>query len=188
MRGCRDELAGARAVCRCPQNPALLHTCNITPASRDSMGITIGSSIQIGLVTQPSPPPPATPPSPPPRSMGIAIGSSIQIGLLAIPLVTVVGWATGHAFSLAFDPFSALVLVLSVVRGGAETPAGGLVGDGGGGMLRGWGRRAHVLCRGGGRDCTSLMAAPRRAPTMHQAARPAPRPFSPTPCPVRCRP
>jgi calcium/proton exchanger cax len=48
------------------------------------------------------------------RSMGIAIGSSIQIGLLAIPLVTVVGWATGHPFSLAFDPFSALVLVLSV--------------------------------------------------------------------------
>jgi Ca2+:H+ antiporter len=49
-------------------------------------------------------------------SMGIAIGSSIQIGLLAIPLVTVVGWATGHPFSLAFDPFSALVLVLSVVH------------------------------------------------------------------------
>ncbi|GBF90059.1 calcium proton exchanger protein [Raphidocelis subcapitata] len=47
-------------------------------------------------------------------SMGIAIGSSIQIGLLAVPLVTVIGWATGHPFSLAFDPFSALVLVLSV--------------------------------------------------------------------------
>jgi Ca2+:H+ antiporter len=48
--------------------------------------------------------------------MGIAIGSSIQIGLLAIPLVTIVGWATGHAFSLAFDPFSALTLVLSVLH------------------------------------------------------------------------
>ena len=50
-------------------------------------------------------------PHPRPRSMGIAVGSSIQIGLLAIPLVTIVGWATGHSFSLAFDPFSALVLV-----------------------------------------------------------------------------
>lgn len=49
-------------------------------------------------------------------AMGIAVGSSIQIGLLAIPIATVVGWATGHAFSLAFDPFSALVLVLSVVH------------------------------------------------------------------------
>ncbi|KAI8474626.1 MAG: calcium/proton exchanger [Monoraphidium minutum] len=49
-------------------------------------------------------------------SMGIAIGSSIQIGLLAVPLVTIVGWATGHPFSLAFDPFSALVLVLSVIH------------------------------------------------------------------------
>ncbi|KIY93104.1 Vacuolar calcium ion transporter [Monoraphidium neglectum] len=49
-------------------------------------------------------------------SMGVAIGSSIQIGLLAVPLVTVVGWATHHPFSLAFDPFSALVLVLSVLH------------------------------------------------------------------------
>jgi Ca2+:H+ antiporter len=48
--------------------------------------------------------------------MGIAIGSSIQIGLLAIPLATLVGWATGHPFSLAFDPFSALTLVLSVIH------------------------------------------------------------------------
>lgn len=48
--------------------------------------------------------------------MGIAIGSSIQIGLLAIPVATIVGWATGHPFSLAFDPFSALVLVLSVIH------------------------------------------------------------------------
>lgn len=49
-------------------------------------------------------------------SMGIAVGSAIQISLLAVPLVTIVGWATGHPFSLAFDPFSALVLVLSVIH------------------------------------------------------------------------
>jgi Ca2+:H+ antiporter len=49
-------------------------------------------------------------------ALGVAIGSSLQIGLFAVPFITVVGWATGHAFSLAFDPFAALVLLLSVLH------------------------------------------------------------------------
>lgn len=49
-------------------------------------------------------------------SLGVAIGSSIQIGLFAVPFVTVVGWILGHPFSLGFDPFAALVLLLSVMH------------------------------------------------------------------------
>lgn len=50
-------------------------------------------------------------------SLGVAIGSSVQIGLFAIPFVTIVGWILGHPFSLGFDPFAALVLLLSVMHG-----------------------------------------------------------------------
>ena len=49
-------------------------------------------------------------------SLGVAIGSSLQIGLFAIPFITIVGWITGHPFTLAFDPFAALVLILSVLH------------------------------------------------------------------------
>eukprot|EP00878_Enallax_costatus_P001697 GHUV01001852.1.p1 GENE.GHUV01001852.1~~GHUV01001852.1.p1 ORF type:complete len:445 (+),score=115.57 GHUV01001852.1:219-1553(+) len=49
-------------------------------------------------------------------SLGVAIGSSIQIGLFAVPFVTIVGWILGHPFSLGFDPFAALVLLLSVMH------------------------------------------------------------------------
>lgn len=49
-------------------------------------------------------------------SLGVAIGSSVQIGLFAIPFVTIVGWVMGHPFSLGFDPFAALVLLLSVMH------------------------------------------------------------------------
>ncbi|GLI64419.1 hypothetical protein VaNZ11_007630 [Volvox africanus] len=49
-------------------------------------------------------------------SMGVAVGSSIQIALFAIPFNVVVGWATGHPFSLDFTPFAALVLVVCVVN------------------------------------------------------------------------
>eukprot|EP00882_Tetradesmus_deserticola_P003936 GHRQ01004161.1.p1 GENE.GHRQ01004161.1~~GHRQ01004161.1.p1 ORF type:complete len:493 (+),score=204.99 GHRQ01004161.1:145-1479(+) len=49
-------------------------------------------------------------------SLGVAIGSSIQIGLFAVPFVTIVGWVLGHPFSLGFDPFAALVLLLSVMH------------------------------------------------------------------------
>lgn len=49
-------------------------------------------------------------------SMGVAVGSSIQIALFAVPFAVVVGWVTGHPFTLNFDPFSALALMLSVAQ------------------------------------------------------------------------
>lgn len=49
-------------------------------------------------------------------SLGVAVGSSIQIALFAIPLAVIFGWVTGHDFSLSFDPFSALVLTVSVIH------------------------------------------------------------------------
>eukprot|EP00198_Chlamydomonas_reinhardtii_P007601 XP_001696938.1 CAX family of cation antiporters, membrane protein [Chlamydomonas reinhardtii] len=49
-------------------------------------------------------------------SMGVAVGSSIQIALFAIPFAVVVGWATGHDFSLDFSPFSAMVLAVCVIH------------------------------------------------------------------------
>ncbi|KXZ51252.1 hypothetical protein GPECTOR_13g739 [Gonium pectorale] len=49
-------------------------------------------------------------------SMGVAIGSSIQVALFAVPLAVVVGWMTGHHFTLSFDPFSAMALMLSVAQ------------------------------------------------------------------------
>jgi Ca2+:H+ antiporter len=33
-----------------------------------------------------------------------------------VPFVTIVGWILGHPFSLGFDPFAALVLLLSVMH------------------------------------------------------------------------
>lgn len=39
-----------------------------------------------------------------------------QIGLFAVPFITIVGWVLGHPFSLGFDPFAALVLLLSVMH------------------------------------------------------------------------
>jgi Ca2+:H+ antiporter len=56
-------------------------------------------------------------------SMGVAVGSSIQISIFAIPFVVIVGWVTGHPFSLDFDPFSALVLTLSVLHVNFTTAA-----------------------------------------------------------------
>ena len=49
-------------------------------------------------------------------ALGVAVGSSIQIATFALPFVVLVGWATGHAFSLDFDPFIVLVLVISVIH------------------------------------------------------------------------
>ncbi|KAG2431558.1 hypothetical protein HXX76_009572 [Chlamydomonas incerta] len=49
-------------------------------------------------------------------SMGVAVGSSIQVALFAVPFAVVVGWATGHPFTLSFDPFSAMALMLSVAQ------------------------------------------------------------------------
>ena len=61
---------------------------------------------------RPTPPQPNSPHS----SMGVAVGSSIQIALFAIPFAVVVGWATGHDFSLDFSPFSAMVLAVCVIH------------------------------------------------------------------------
>eukprot|EP00775_Hariotina_reticulata_P012174 gene12173-12311_t len=49
-------------------------------------------------------------------SLGVAVGSSIQIAVFAIPFVVLVGWAIGRPFSLDFDPFAVLVLMLSVIH------------------------------------------------------------------------
>ncbi|GIL67103.1 hypothetical protein Vafri_20554 [Volvox africanus] len=49
-------------------------------------------------------------------SMGVAVGSSIQVALFAVPFAVVVGWCTGHPFTLKFDPFSAMALMLSVAQ------------------------------------------------------------------------
>ncbi|KAG2429439.1 hypothetical protein HYH02_014094 [Chlamydomonas schloesseri] len=49
-------------------------------------------------------------------SMGVAVGSSIQVALFAVPFAVVVGWCTGHPFTLSFDPFSAMALMLSVAQ------------------------------------------------------------------------
>jgi Ca2+:H+ antiporter len=49
-------------------------------------------------------------------ALGVAIGSSIQIAIFAIPLVVLVGWATGHAFSLSFDPFVTVAMTVSVIH------------------------------------------------------------------------
>ena len=34
----------------------------------------------------------------------------------AIPFVVIVGWVTGHPFSLSFDPFSAVALLLAICQ------------------------------------------------------------------------
>eukprot|EP00878_Enallax_costatus_P033613 GHUV01037148.1.p1 GENE.GHUV01037148.1~~GHUV01037148.1.p1 ORF type:complete len:357 (+),score=74.62 GHUV01037148.1:890-1960(+) len=49
-------------------------------------------------------------------SLGVAVGSSIQIAVFAIPFVVIVGWITGHDFTLDFDPFATLALTVSVIH------------------------------------------------------------------------
>ncbi|KAF6256053.1 cation exchanger 1 [Scenedesmus sp. NREL 46B-D3] len=49
-------------------------------------------------------------------SLGVAVGSSIQIAIFAIPFVVIVGWVTGHDFTLDFDPFATLALTVSVIH------------------------------------------------------------------------
>eukprot|EP00798_Chlamydomonas_sp_ICE-L_P019831 gene19831-26519_t len=54
-------------------------------------------------------------------SLGIAVGSSLQIALFAIPVVVLAGWATGHDFSLNFDFFSVIILLMSVMQTSVAT-------------------------------------------------------------------
>ena len=49
-------------------------------------------------------------------AIGVALGSSIQIAVFVIPIIALIGWAIGKEFSLAFDPFLVLVLLLAVIH------------------------------------------------------------------------
>ncbi len=60
--------------------------------------------------------------------MGVAVGSSIQIALFAVPFAVVVGWISGHPFSLDFSPFAALVLAVAVIH--AVSSGAALLGAG----------------------------------------------------------
>lgn len=40
----------------------------------------------------------------------------LQISLFAMPVCVLVGWATGHPFTLAFEPFPGLALTLAVIH------------------------------------------------------------------------
>ncbi|PPQ99224.1 hypothetical protein CVT24_009243 [Panaeolus cyanescens] len=48
-------------------------------------------------------------------TIGICIGSSIQIAVFALPLMIVIGWATGHNLTLHFETFETVVLFSSVL-------------------------------------------------------------------------
>jgi Ca2+:H+ antiporter len=47
-------------------------------------------------------------------SLGIAIGSSIQIALLVAPLLVLVGWAIGQPFTLQFNLFEIMAVLVTV--------------------------------------------------------------------------
>jgi len=47
--------------------------------------------------------------------LGICVGSSIQIITFVIPLLVVIGWASGHALTLYFADFETIALFLSVL-------------------------------------------------------------------------
>jgi len=49
-------------------------------------------------------------------AIGVALGSSIQIAIFALPFTVLVGWATGHPFSLDLDPFICLCLTIAVIH------------------------------------------------------------------------
>jgi len=48
-------------------------------------------------------------------TIGICVGSSIQISSFVIPLLVIVGWATGHDLTLFFANFETIVLFVSVL-------------------------------------------------------------------------
>ncbi|KAF7980162.1 hypothetical protein HWV62_39625 [Athelia sp. TMB] len=48
-------------------------------------------------------------------TIGICVGSSIQIASFVIPLLVIVGWATGHELTLFFADFETIVLFVSVL-------------------------------------------------------------------------
>jgi Ca2+:H+ antiporter len=48
-------------------------------------------------------------------TIGICVGSSIQIASFVIPLLVIVGWASGHELTLFFANFETIVLFVSVL-------------------------------------------------------------------------
>lgn len=48
-------------------------------------------------------------------AIGVALGSSIQIAIFVIPVTVIAGWVMGKHFTLDFDPFSVLMLTVSVI-------------------------------------------------------------------------
>ncbi|KAL4424647.1 hypothetical protein ABPG77_002265 [Micractinium sp. CCAP 211/92] len=48
-------------------------------------------------------------------SIAVALGSSTQVAIFIVPLVVLVGWAMGAPFTLDFDPFCVLLLLVSVI-------------------------------------------------------------------------
>jgi len=57
-------------------------------------------------------------------AQSIALGSSLQIAMLALPFAVLAAWTMGRPYSLALDPFSALVLFLSVTHAYATSADG----------------------------------------------------------------
>ncbi|KAL9180738.1 hypothetical protein ACHAXT_011191 [Thalassiosira profunda] len=48
-------------------------------------------------------------------ALGVALGSAVQIGLFVLPLVVIVGWATGREMSLLFPKFEVYLYLISVI-------------------------------------------------------------------------
>ena len=48
-------------------------------------------------------------------SFGIAIGSSIQISCFVVPLLVLIAWAFGQPLSMNFQPFSTIIMFVSVI-------------------------------------------------------------------------
>lgn len=48
-------------------------------------------------------------------ALGVALGSSVQIGLFVLPMVVVVGWATGKDMSMKFPSVEVYLYLLSVI-------------------------------------------------------------------------
>ena len=48
-------------------------------------------------------------------ALGVALGSSLQIALFVTPALVVVGWIINQPMSLCFEPFDAVVFILSVL-------------------------------------------------------------------------
>ena len=49
-------------------------------------------------------------------SLGVAVGSSIQIAVFVVPVVVLIGAATGHEFLLTFGMFEVVAITISVIH------------------------------------------------------------------------